>query len=78
MGLNKKKMNAENFSGKNVAMNYKLKLAEATGIFTAQGNKDLNVENTQKRKAEKGLCQGALFLLFVIVFRESHVAHAGF
>lgn len=35
MGLNKKKMNAENFSGKNVAMNYKLKLAEATGIFTA-------------------------------------------
>lgn len=45
MGLNKKKMNVENFLGKNVVMNYKFKLVEVIGIFIVQGNKDLNVEN---------------------------------
>lgn len=48
-------------------MDYEIKLPEATGVYTIQGNKDSSVENTQQIKAEKALSHGAFLLPFAIV-----------
>lgn len=52
-------------------MDYEIKLPEATGVYTTQGNKDSSVENTQQIKAEKALSHGAFLLPFAIVCFQS-------